>query len=498
MTGTLPPSSSPPSPTASTPAVIAGGLTPMKAILASIVAVQIVSGSLQSFLGPLFHTLSESLGVTAAQLNWVSIANLLSSAVFAPVLARMGDLYGHRRILRANLLIIMVGSLLVAVARNFEVLLTGQVLQGSLSGLFPLLVGILRNHSGGEENRRGIGLMIAGLGIGSGLGLVSSGLVVEWADDPTKALWVPVFTVAVAVSVAYFFLPETDDRPGGSIDWAGGTLLGAGLVGVLLALGQGQAWGWTALSTLAWGIGGLAALVAWTVVELRHPEPMVDVRMFAKPQVVVVSAVALAFSFILFGLTVAGSIFMSLPPDQVGFGLGLSALNIAFASLPAIVGMTLGSVLAPHIARVIGDRFLLALGCVLLAVAYTSIALFHGSVGEYLTGTAVSGLGMGLLQQSTRTIAVEAVSKEETAVGSGINELMLTVGGSLGAAVVGVVFTAHTATGGMFPDEGGFTTAWWVCAGVGLAGALIALLYRARPVGTTQNNGTTQNTEKIA
>ncbi|MCF2533683.1 MFS transporter [Yinghuangia soli] len=455
--------------------------TPVGVVLASVVVVEIVSGSLQSFLTPLFRILSERLDVTAAQLNWVSIANLLSSAVFAPVLSRMGDLYGHRRILRANLAIILVGSLMVALARDFELLLAGQVLQGSLSGLFPLLVGILRNHGGEAENRKGIGLMVAAIGIGSGVGLVGSGLVAEYADNPTSALWVPVAAVAIAVGIAQFVLPETTDRPGGRIDWLGGVLIGAGLVGVLLALSQGQVWGWTAGRTLGYGLGGLVLIAAFVAVELRHPEPMVQVRMFAHVPVLVTSLIALLFSFVFFSLMVPGSIFSSLPADTFGFGLGLGALAVSFAALPAVLGMAAGAVAAPAVAARFGDRLMLVAGGTLMAVGYGLTALMHDDLLPYLVFGAIAGLGIGLLQQGTRTIAVEAVPEEETAVGSGINELMITVGGSVGAAVVGAIMTAHTEGDALFPTEAGFTNSWWLAAGVSALAALTACLYRARP-----------------
>ncbi|GAA4987859.1 MFS transporter [Yinghuangia aomiensis] len=477
MTGTL---SSTPSPAApDRPDAAAVRRTPMGAVLASVAVVEIVSGSLQTFLGPIFSSLSDSLNVTAAQLNWVSIANLLAGAAFAPVLSRLGDLYGHRRVLRWNLAIMMLGSLLVALGRSFELLLAGQALQGSLTGLFPLLVGILRNHSSADDNRHGIGIMAAALGLGAGLGLVASGLIVEYASSPTAALWVPVFMVGVAVGLAQFVLPETDDRPGGRVDWAGGGLLGAGLVGVLLALSQGPDWGWTQAGTLTALIGGLVLLAAFVAVELRHPEPMVNVRMFADRQVNVISCVALAFPFSVFGLLVANAIFLSLPADTFGFGLGLSALNVSFAMLVAIGVAAVGSFCARFIAKALGDRSALVIGCTLIAAAYAWTALFHASLAEFLVGQAVAGFGVGMLQQVTRTIAVEAVPKEETAVGSGVNELVITVGGSLGAAVVGAVFTAHTAEGAYVPDEAGFTLSWWIAAGVPAAAALVALAYRA-------------------
>lgn len=448
-------------------------------ILTSMMVVELVSGSLQTFLSPLLETLSRTFGVTAAQLNWLSIASLLSSAVCVSILSRLGDMYGHRRVLLWTFGIVMAGSLLVALGRDFELLLVGVTLQGALSGFFPLLVGALRN-SGGPESRLtfGIGIMIAALSVGTGVGAVASGLVMEWSDNPTSALWVPAFSVAVAAAAVFFFLPETDHRPGGRVDWLGGALLATGLVGVLLALSQEPT-----TTTLVYLAGGLLLLAAWAVVELRHPEPMVNVRLFKRSRVRLVSFAAFSFAFALFGLMVANAIFLTLPEEEFGFGFGLSPLHAAFALLPNVAMMTIGALGSPLIVRAVGPRGMLATGSALVAVGYVWTALQHDTLTQYLIGQIVVGLGVGILQQGASTLAVTAVSKDEAAVGSGLNELVFTVGGTVGAAVMASVFAAHTPEGAMIPAESGFTTAWWIAAAVvACSGVLVALLYPARPV----------------
>ncbi|MEU5919487.1 MFS transporter [Streptomyces sp. NPDC047141] len=455
---------------------------PAGAVIASVVLVELSSGITQGFLSPLLKGLTDTLRVTAADLNWISIANLLASVAFTPVLARMGDLYGHRRLLRWNLAIVIAGSVLVGLSRSFPVLLAGQILQGAIAGFFPLLVGILRNRpdGGDAESRRGISRMVAALIGGLTLGLLSSGLIAATVDSPTAALWVPAVGVSIALAVTWPLLPESENRPGGSVDWAGAVLLCVGLVALMLALGLGgtPGWEWTSARTLVTLVGGVLVTALWVLVELRTAEPMIDVRMFARRNVVVVSVVTLSFSFCMLGLQVAHPVFLGTSAEETGYGFGYGPAVIGLGMLPNLLAMALGALAAPAVAARITDRLTLVTGSALMAAGYVIVLATHASAPLFLLGTALAGLGNGFLQHSTRTLAVESVPHDRTSVGSGINELIINVGGSLGAAAVLTVFAGHTAAGHTLPDLGAYTTSWVLCAAISVAGGAASLLYR--------------------
>ncbi|MFF4010919.1 MFS transporter [Streptomyces sp. NPDC001717] len=456
--------------------------TPAGAVIASVMLVELTSGITQGFLSPLLRDLTDTLGVTAADLNWISIANLLASVAFTPVLSRMGDLYGHRRVLRWNLLIVLLGSVLVGLSRDFATLLCGQILQGAFAGFFPLLVGILRGRSrgGDAESRRGISVMVAALVAGLALGLVASGFVAGAVDSPTAALWVPAVATGLALAVTWPLLPESDHRPGGRIDWAGGVLLCVGLTAVMLGLGLGgtPGWEWTSVRTLGCLVGGALVTAVWVRVELRTPQPMIDVTMFRRRGVVVVSLVTLTFTFCMIGLQVANAVFMGTDPATYGYGLGLGPFAIAVGMLPNLLALALGALIAPAVAAAVTDRLTLVTGSLLMAAGYVLSLSFHGDLALFLAGTAVAGLGTGFLQHSTRTLAVESVPHDRTSVGSGINELLINVGGSIGAAAVLTVFASRTPAGRPLPELSAYTVTWTVCALVSVAGAAIALVYR--------------------
>ncbi|MEV0581256.1 MFS transporter [Streptomyces sp. NPDC050392] len=449
------------------------------AVLVSIVLVELSSGITQGFLSPVLRSLTDVLHVTAADLNWISIANLMASVAFTPLLARLGDLHGHRRVLRWNIAVVLAGSVVVGMAGSFRVLMVGQVLQGAFAGFFPLLVGIQRNRGSAAESRRAIGTMVAALVGGICVGGVASGLVAHYVDTPTAALWVPTAAVGIAFLVTWPLLPETTERPGGRLDLRGGFLLCAGLVAIMCGLGQGgmPGWEWSSGRTLGCLVGGALMMALWALAETRTVDPMIDVRLFRRRNVTVVAIVTTTFSFCMIGLQVAGAIFMGTPRDM-GYGLGLTPLQIAFAMIPALAATGLAATAAPALAARIGDRATLVAGSLLMAAGYVLTLALHGSVTPYLICQTVAGLGAGLLQQATRTLAVESVPKEQTAVGSGINELLINVGGSLGAACVLAVTAAATPAGAALPHYSAYATCWAVCVAASLAGAATALLYR--------------------
>ncbi|MEU4167017.1 MFS transporter [Streptomyces sp. NPDC026665] len=450
------------------------------AVLVSIVLVELSSGITQGFLSPVLRSLTDVLHVTAADLNWISIANLMASVAFTPLLSRLGDLHGHRRVLRWNIAVVLAGSVIVGMAGSFRTLMIGQVLQGAFAGFFPLLVGILRNRRSAAESRRAIGTMVAALVGGICVGGVASGLVAHSVDTPTAALWVPTFAVGIAFLVTWPLLPETTERPGGHLDVRGGILLCTGLVAIMLGLGQGgmPGWEWTSPRTLGCLAGGALVTAVWARVETRTTDPMIDVRLFRRRNVSVVAIVTTTFSFCMIGLQVAGAIFMGTPEETAGYGLGLSPLQIAFAMIPALAATGIAATASPALAARIGDRATLVTGSLLMAAGYLSTLALHGSLTPYLICQTVAGLGAGVLQQATRTLAVESVPKEQTAVGSGINELLINVGGSLGAACVLAVTAAATPAGAALPRYSAYATCWSVCIAVSLAGAAAALFYR--------------------
>ncbi|WP_326673812.1 MFS transporter [Streptomyces sp. NBC_01257] len=448
---------------------------PVRTLLVSMVLVEVTSGFTQQYLSPLLPGIGVRSGITSAQISWIYVVQTVSMAVLTPVLSRLGDSHGYRRILRLSVGMVTVGSLLMALWPTLPLLLLGAVLQGGVVGFMPLMIGILRNRAGDEASRRGIGILVGALLLATGFGGIVAG--VFGASDARHGLWVGV-AAGVLGLVACVVMPDADTRPSAErFSMTAFGLLTVGLAGVVLALSQGSAWGWTSAATLLSGAVGLAALALWPYAELRTDRPMVDVRVFRNRRIAVLSVVTFFLAFSTLGSIVVNATFLAADPASGGYGFGLDSDAIGWALLAFIAAGIAASSLTPFALRRIGDRATLLAGGVATAIGFAGLALAHDDLTVFLILTAFNGIGLGVFESATRALSVEAVPQEDTAIAAGINELVLSLGAAVGAAALSAALAAHSDVTGHVAT-GGYTTGWWMCCAGGVLAGISALLLR--------------------
>lgn len=442
-------------------------------LLGTMAVVVLLGGIVQGYLTPLLPSLGRRLDIGSIGQNNIYLLSQLAFAVMTPLLSRLGDLYGHRKLLRIALAMVAGGSLLMAAWPSAVTLAVGVVLQGALVGFFPLLVGILRSRAP-ERNRSGISLLVGVLLLSIGVGGLVAGVLSE--RHPAAGLWTAV-PVAVAAVVAGLLLPDSDVPRGGRFHYGAAALLTAGLVALVLVLAQGSTWGWASPLTLGLVAAAFVVLAVWVRVERRAAHPLVSVRMLSNPRLAVVSAYTFFAAFATIGFLGANALFLGTSPDEAGYGMGLGPQWIATVSLAMVVAGFAGSTLTPRLARAVGDRAVLALGGVLIAAGFLGMVLFHDTLAQYVACALVVGLATGVFESITRTLSAEVVDERETALAVGLNELALSLGAAIGAAVIGAFFAAYAVPGGHI-GESGYLWGWGACAAVGVAGAVLAVLYR--------------------
>ncbi|WP_405685433.1 MFS transporter [Streptomyces sp. NBC_01387] len=452
-----------------------GAVSSGPGMLAAMAVVVLFSGIVQGYLTPLLPGLGLRLHIGSVGQNNIYLLSQLAFAVMTPLLSRLGDLYGHRKLLRVALAMVAGGSLLMAAWPSAVTLAVGVVLQGALVGFFPLLVGILRSRAP-ERNRTGISLLVGVLLISIGVGGLVAGVLSE--QQAAKGLWTAV-PVAVLAVVAGLLLPDSAVPRGGRFHFGAAALLTAGLVALVLVLAQGSVWGWSSPLTLGLAVAAVAVLAAWAAVEYRSAHPLVSVRMLGNPRLAVVSGYTFCAAFGTIGFLGANALFLGASPAETGYGMGMGSQTIAAVSLGMVLAGFVGSTLSPRLARWTGDRAVLASGCLLAALGFLSMIFFHDTLAEYLTAAVVVGLATGVFESISRTLSAEAVEEHETALAVGINELALSLGAAIGAAVIGAFFAAHEVHGTTHIEVSGFRWAWGACAVVALLGGAAALRYRS-------------------
>jgi EmrB/QacA subfamily drug resistance transporter len=428
---------------------------------------------LQSLVIPVLTTVQHELHTTQSAATWVLTAYLLSASIMTPILGRLGDMIGKRRVFIATLCALAIGSLLAAVAPSIAVLIVARVIQGVAGGMLPVAFGIIRDEFPAEKVSGAVGSLASLTAVGAGLGIVLAGPIVDVLGY-SWLFWLPMIITVVAAISAVLFVPESPVRAPGRISWVPALLLSAWLVALLVALSEASAWGWRSGRVLGLLAGAVVLAAGWVVAELRAATPLIDMKMMRRTAVWTNNLVAL-----LIGVGMYAT-FAFLPefvqtPAAAGYGFGASITRSGLMLLPSAITMFTVGIFAGRLARQLGGKALVIAGCLIGSVAMAVLAFAHGHEWEIFLSNAIMGVGFGLAFSAMAALVVVAVPSSQTGVASGMNANIRTIGGSIGAAVMASIVTSQLEPSGL-PRESGYTTGFAVMAAGLVLAALAGLL----------------------
>jgi len=428
---------------------------------------------LQSLVAPALSTISRDLNASTADASWMLTAYLLSASVLTPILGRLGDIAGKRRVLIGVLAILAVGTLLAALAPNLAVLIVARALQGAAGAILPLSIGIVRDELPRERVGVTVGLLSAIFGVGAGVGIVSAGPIVEHLSWHWL-FWLPLVLVVVALLGTIFGMPESPVRTPGKLDVLGAGILSAALVALLLAISKGQSWGWGEAKTLGLLAFGVLALIVFVLVERRVREPLIDMRLMRLRGVWATDLVAMILGFAMFGTFLLVPTLLQLPA-ATGYGFGKSVAQSGLFLLPTVVMMVVFGPLAGLLDRRFGPKVPMFLGAVSVVAAFVLPAVGHGAIWQILASGVLTGAGIGLAFAAMSNAIIEAVPAAQTGEATSVNTIARTIGSSIGTAVVAAVITSNSTPQGL-PTDDAFTYGFWVCAGVAILAVAASLV----------------------
>lgn len=427
---------------------------------------------LQSLVIPVLATIQTEFDTDQNTVTWVLTAYLLSASIATPLLGRVGDVVGKQRMLVVCLVILTIGSFLAAIAPSIGVLIVARVIQGMGGGVLPLCFGIARDEfKNGMQSA--ISVLASLAAVGFGIGIVIAGPIVDILGF-RGLFWLPMIATALAGVAALVFIPSSPVRTPARLPVIPAVLLAGWLVALLLALSEGNEWGWASVQTLGLLGVSLVLMIVWVRTEVRVPVPMIDMQMMRLRGIWSTNLVAGFVGFATFAT------FGFLPqflqtPLEAGYGFGASISESGRLLAPsAFASFAMGFCTAPLIRR-FGARQVIVTGTLIMAITFTSIALFHDATWQLYVATTAQGIGSGLVFASLAGVVIASVPAEQTGVASGMNANIRTIGGSLGAAVMAGIVTARITDGG-FPVEAGYTVGFIVLA-VAMVGAAAAAVY---------------------
>jgi MFS family permease len=439
---------------------------------------------MQTLVVPLLPVFPRLLSASPATVAWLVTATLVAAAVCAPVLGRLGDMYGKRRMLLVGLGIVTFGSALGAAAPNVGVLIAARALQGVAMGVIALGISVMRDVLPPERVGSGIALMSSSLGIGGAIGLPLTGVVAQHAS------WRWLFAGAAVLGAVQFLLVlltvrESPLRTGGRFDLPGAVGLSAALVCLLLAISKGNEWGWGSALVLGLLVAAAILFALWTWWELRASRPLVDLRVSARPAVLWTNVASIVVGFGMFaGFLVTTQILQA--PQATGYGFGLSLIAAGVALLPIGGAMTIFSPVSARVSRRRGARTTLVLGAVVLALGNVLMATLPGSLPLILAASTTTAIGAALAYSAIPLLIMDAVPPGETAAANSLNTLMRMLGTSSCSAVVAAVTTSLTMAvdGQLLPSATAYTVVFLAAAVAAVGGAVIAAVTPTRQAGS--------------
>jgi len=427
---------------------------------------------LQSLVAPALSTIGRDLEASTTNTSWILTAYLLSASVLTPILGRLGDMVGKRKILIVVLALLLVGTLGAALAPNLGILIAARALQGAAGAVMPLSIGIVRDELPAERVSLTIGLLSAIFGIGAGVGIVAAGPIVEHLSWHWL-FWLPLVLVAVALLGVIFGMPESPVRTPGRLDLVGTGILSVALVSLLLAITEGETWGWGSAKTIILLAVGAVALVVFVLVELRTRDPLIDVRLFKIRGVWTAHVVALVFGFAMFGTFVLVPTLLQLP-TLTGYGFGKTVSQSGLFLLPTVVMMVIAGPVAGILVRKVGPKPPMLLGALAVTAAFVLPAISHLHLWQVVVSGVLTGIGIGLALAAVSNAIIQSVPVQQTGEAIGANTIARTIGSSVGTAVIAALISSQATPQGL-PGDDAFTIGFWACAGVAVLAVLGAL-----------------------
>ena len=380
-------------------------------------------------------SIQRSLHANLSSLEWTVNAYTLTFAALLVTGGRLGDIYGRRKMFLFGVVLFALASATCGLAPNDVALVVSRAVQGiGAAFMMPATLSIITNAFPAHERGKAIGTWAGVSAMALALGPVLGGFLTQ-AVSWRAIFYINLPVAAGAVAITLFAARESrDETVTRSVDYAGIVAVTAGLAAIVLALVEGNVWGWGSARIVVLLAAGVLALVSFVVIELRVRAPMVNFSFFRSRSFFGANLVAFIVSFAMLAMF----FFIALYMQNV---LHYSPLQAGVRFLPATALIMVVAPLSGRLTDRIGPRPLIVFGllCVSGALFWQSHVTISSGYGTLLGGFLLMGVGMGFTMSPMSTAGMNAVDRTKAGVASGVLSMSRMVGGSFGVATIGAL-----------------------------------------------------------
>lgn len=447
------------------------------AMIAVLIAVEVLSSLATGMVFTALPAIAADLGDVELA-GWLITSFFLVQAGAAAIGGRLGDMFGRTRILNVVVIVSVLGAVVSAIPADPGVTICGRALQGISGAILPLCYGLVQRYAQPRRAPFWIGCITGAYAFAGALGYIVAGYLAD-RGDWRDIFWFMAGYGALLVPAILLVLPKDEpSKARAKLDLVGGFLFVPALAAVLYGVGIGGKLGWLDMAPWLWVVGGAALLAAWAWYEARHEDPLIDVRLLARPAVAIGNLSG----------ALAGLGMMQLPlvimllfqqPTWTGVGLGVAAMTAGILKLPSNGATLIAAPLSGFISTVVGSRISVLVGGLTGVGAWIYLLFCHATLTQAIIGSILAASANAILLAALPNLILEQSPIERSSEATGLSIVSRTVFTAIGAQIVAMLLARDVISRNgstSFPSEAAYQGVFIFAAVTAALAAMIACL----------------------
>lgn len=391
----------------------------------------------ESMLIPSLPTIANDFNVNSATVSWVLTAYLISGVIANPIVGKLGDIYGKKRVLVYVMMLYTIAVTLNGFAPNFELFIVFRTIQGIGLGMFPLAFSLIREEFPPHLVPKAQGIVSAMFGIGSAISLPIAATVAQDLGWQYNYHVIIPFVILLTILTYKEIRESRYTNPNTRIDYLGASLLGTSLALLTAGFSEAPTWGWSSSLFLLTIIGGITLFTIFIFFESRIQSPLISVQLLKKRNVLIANVAAFVAGFGIFMAYQSVTYLFELPKPT---GFDLDILNTGLLLLPVSLMQIVGALFAPRMILKSGTKPVIILASIILSSFYFLLGIVTISspgLSEVDSLVSLANLGASMLNVALINILTFSVERRALGIATGMNTVFRLIGGAFGPAIAG-------------------------------------------------------------